>query len=451
LKNFFAKGEIFMEQKTNYTTRIVNYALQTCGFYPLRPMQLWLIDTHFNKANSTMMNIGALYKYDDSIDLERLAKAINDTVAAYDMFRCRLVFHEGTSDLCQRFDGEITPVTVEKISDADFEIRKKNLKKPYKLINSPLYRIYLFETPSGKFGYYDFYHAMFDGFATAILFYREMEMRYKGKKIMRQALQYADFILDELKVSPEELAAGNKYWHKMTAGFDVKKHLPPADLDNSENAWKANHLYFEFKNITNDYFSDKVRKEHIFFLAASMLAIAKSAGVKSSIMSWIHNGRNNAQERRLMGIMLEQYPISWNFEENISVSKFLDGVEEKVNFSPKYRRSLGTVYDEGLEDDCATFIFQKGDLGANDGTVKFAGTDAQLFNIDVFDNKYSAAENTLDIEITSTADGGYYLELDYDASRYSENAMKKFAETMDRIILEMHDENKMISEILEGK
>ena len=28
------------------------------GFYPLRPIQRWLIDTHFNKAKSTMMNIG---------------------------------------------------------------------------------------------------------------------------------------------------------------------------------------------------------------------------------------------------------------------------------------------------------------------------------------------------------------------------------------------------------
>ena len=131
---------------TDYTTRIVNYALKTSGFYPLRPMQLWLIDTHFNKANSTMMNVGALYKYDDSIDLEKLAQAINDTVARYDMFRCRLVFHEGTADLCQRFDGEITPVTVEKISDAEFEERKNNLKKPYRLINNPLYRIFLLET-----------------------------------------------------------------------------------------------------------------------------------------------------------------------------------------------------------------------------------------------------------------------------------------------------------------
>ena len=42
----------------------------TDGFYPLRPIQRWLVDTHFRKANSTMMNIGALLKLDEAVDLE---------------------------------------------------------------------------------------------------------------------------------------------------------------------------------------------------------------------------------------------------------------------------------------------------------------------------------------------------------------------------------------------
>ena len=110
--------------------------------------------------------------------------------------------------------------------------------------------------------------------------------------------------------------------------FDENKHLPPTDLDNSANVWQSNHLYFEFQNISNSHFADRVRKEHIFFLAASMLTIAKTAGVKDSIMSWIHNGRMNAQERRLLGIMLEQYPISWDFENDTQNRDFCGGVSK---------------------------------------------------------------------------------------------------------------------------
>ncbi|MBR6013515.1 MAG: hypothetical protein IK062_07025 [Selenomonadaceae bacterium] len=433
----------------SYTTRIINYALQTSGFYPLRPIQHWLIDTHFNKAKSTMMNIGVLYKYKEDTDLERLAKAINETVAAHDIFRCRLVFHEGTSDLCQRFDGEIFPVTVEKISDEEFETAKKDLMKPYRLINNPLYRIRLFETPSGKFGYLDFYHAIMDGMSIVTLFQREVEQRYKGKKINREALKYSEYILEEFRVSPEELAAGNQYWREMLKDFDETKHLPPADLEES-SSWKSKDLYVTLKNISADYFSGGIRKENIFFLAASMLALAKSANTKNSIMSWIHNGRMNARERRLIGIMLEQYPISWDFSDNrLTIGRLLDDLEEKMNVGMKHRKSLSTVYGEGLQDDCATFIFQKQSLGAygpNSGSTPYSSLSVEVVGLP--ENKYSAAENSLDIEISSSEEKIYYLRLDYDASRYSEGAMKKFAEILDEIVLSMQNERKLISEIL---
>lgn len=437
-----------MESKVTYNMRIINYALQTSGFYPLRPIQLWMIDTHFNKAKSTMMNVSVLFKYQNDVDLEKLADAMNKTIENHDIFRCRLVFHEGTSDICQRFDGEIIPVTVEKISDEDFEEQKKILMKPYKLINAPLYRIKLFETPSGKFGYLDFYHAIMDGMSVVMLFIREFEQRYHGKKITHESVKYADYILEELRVSPEELAEGNLYWRNMLDGFDVKKHLPPADLE-EKNSWQSDDIYTQIKNISPSYFSNGVRKENVFFLAASMLAIAKSAGEKKSIMSWIHNGRMNAKERRLLGIMIEQFPISWDFSDNhLTVGKFLDGLEDRMNDSTKHRRSLATVYNEGLEDDCATFIFQKSFLSVySPKSGSNAANNLYAEIVDLPENKYSAAENSLDIEVSLT-DDDYFLRLDYDASRYSENAMQNFAELMDEIILQIQDEKKFISEIL---
>ena len=163
--------------------------MKTCGYYPLRNMQLWLVDTHFNKAKSVMMNIGAFLKLSPQIDLNRLAQAINETLNSYDIFRCRLVFHPETNDICQRFDGEVIPVVVEKISDEEFDRRKTELLRPYPLINKPLYRIYLFETPTAKYWYADFYHAIMDGTSGGILFFREVDMRYKGKKNFSHAVK----------------------------------------------------------------------------------------------------------------------------------------------------------------------------------------------------------------------------------------------------------------------
>lgn len=59
----------------------------------------------------------------------------------YDIFRCRLVFHPDTGVLCQRFDGKVAKVYVESLSEEGLEQRKQELKRPYDLIDRPLYRI----------------------------------------------------------------------------------------------------------------------------------------------------------------------------------------------------------------------------------------------------------------------------------------------------------------------
>ena len=423
-----------------HSDRIINYALKTCGYYPLRAMQLWLVDTHFNKANSTMMNIGVFMKIPPEIDLQRLAQAVNDTLNAHDIGHCRLCFHPETNDLCQRFDGEIFHATIEKISDEELERRKEDFKKPYELINKPLYRFYFFETPTAQYIYMDFYHAIMDGTAITLIFMHEVDARYQGKQIKHNLPKYADYILEEWRVSPDELAAGNKFWQAILYDFDETKHLPPADVK-SDVVWNSENITVQINNINQKYFKSTARKETFFFLAVSMLTIAKTSGAKNSIMSMLHNGRYTAQERRLMGVMVEQIPIRWDFENNLTVDEFLDGLEKNFNEGMKYRRSLGTIYSSGMQDECATFIFQK--------KIYYPVIDGKELEIlELPQNQWAAAENTLDIEINQLADGNYYLFLDYDAGRFSKTSMEKFAALFENFVLKLQDTNKTVAEIL---
>ena len=409
-------------------------------YYPLRPMQRWLVDTHFNKAKSTMMNIGGLFKLSAAIDMNHLADAINLVLEKHDIFRCRFVFHPETSDLCQIFEGAVEKVFLERMSDKNFERRMKSLREPYYLINQPLYRIYLMETPNAKYLYADFYHAIMDGVASSYLFVRAVDAAYRGRKI-RTPLSYADYVEEESKLLPEELAEGHQYWRNMLRRFDKRKHLPPVKVQNVA-PWTKGSLDYEFKNFTEEFFRATHLDENIFFLGASMLTMAKLTGTKESIMSWIHNGRTNMREHRLMGLMLEQYPCAWDFHKDIPVGEFLHRLEGQKQLGMKYRKSLDIVYGEGLEDDCVSFIFQK----YMHGDLIFADTPAEVVYLPP--NEISAAENALDIEVETEDFGTYNLFLDYDAGRYSKEEMLNFAKTMNDILIAMRDTNKMVSEIL---
>ena len=409
-------------------------------YYPLRPIQRWLIDTHFNKAKSTMMNIGGLYKLGAAINVNHLAAAINEVLNAYDIFRCRLVFHPETSDLCQTFDGEVMPVVIEEWTDEEFQLIQKYLSEPYDLIGKPLYRIYIFKTPSANYFYVDFYHAIMDGVSAAYLFRREVDGAYRGRN-KKKIPSYAEYVEEEAAIPPAELAEGQKYWRNMLKGFDERKHLPPVDVEGVA-AWTQGNFDYAIKNFTEEFFRESHRTENNYFLGACMLTLAKVTGSKESIMSWIHNGRTNMRERRIMGLMLEQYPCAWDFHEDISVENFLNKLMGQIQTGMTYRKSLDIVYNEGLEDDCVSFIFQK---GINDN---FVLGDAPLEVVYLPPNEISAVENALDIEIRENDTGFYELFLDYDASRYSEKDMQHFAETLNKILIAMKNPQANISEIL---
>ncbi len=427
--------------EASYEKRIINQEPKNKGYYPLRPMQSWLVDTHFYKAKSTMMNIGTFYKFPPGVDLERLIGAINGTLENNDIFHCHFVFHPETCDLCQRFDGEINPVIFEKISDKEFEERKKFLKHPYKLINQPLYRIYVFETPTAQYLYLDFYHAIMDGMSISLLFGTESKLRYKGREIKHKPLNYADYILEEINNPPENLIEGKNFFAEMLKDFDEKKHLPPPSAPANARPFELKYFSIKIDNINKNFFNQKICDENIFFLAASMLTIAKTSGANSSVMSWLHSGRYTASESRIMGNMIEQFPVAWNFEKDLTVAEFFKGLEKKINDSFKYRRSLGEIYKSGLQDDCATFIFQK--------KIYSASIEGKEFEtVELPQNEWSAAENSLDIEINLSFDEIYSLFLEYDASRYSETAMKNFSDTFEKTVAKLQDSKLLISEIL---
>lgn len=412
----------------------------TKKFYPLRPIQRWLVDTHFNKAKSTMMNIGALLKLSQALDMERLADAVNQLLSMHDIFRCRFVFHPETSDLCQIFDGEITPVKVEYISDEEFEERTEKLREPYRIINKPLWRIYLFKTPTANYIFGDFYHAVMDGVASSYLLWRELDAIYRGRKKVLPKPSYAAYVEEEAKIPESELAEGHKYWRGILANFDPKKHLPPTK-NAGDAAWTRGTLEYTIKNIFNEYFRRTHLIENNFFLGATMLTLAKVSGSKESVMSWINNGRTNMYERRLMGLMLEQLPCAWDFRNDMTVEEFLNKLAGQINTGLQYRKSLDVVYNEGLEDECASFILQK---NINNEFI-FCDTPAEIVYLPP--NEISAVENALDVEINTDDSGRYLLFLDYDASLYTEDEMLNFAKTLDGILLAMQDINTSVSKI----
>ena len=414
--------------------------------YPLRPVQRWMIDTHFMKARSTMMNTGGFLKLEPAVDMKILARAVNAVTENHDIFRCRLVMNTVTGELGQRFDGELEPVTVEIMTSEEFEKIKPHLRTPYEIIDHQLWNIRLIETPEEKYLLIDFYHCITDGTAIVMVLMREISRYYSafvkeasggdGSIRIRRCSSYADYIAQEMQTPPEHIEEGHRYWNKMYSGFDEKKHLPPMDR-NDEESCRLEEIEVPIDVIGGDFFGGKGFTEHTFFIGVTLLTMAKLTKRSEVIISWVHNGRTTKTELGLMGIMLDQLPLKWVFEKGQRAEGFLKALGDKIKESMEYRKSLDIVYDTGMQG-CACFILQKGAIGRR-GRVKLGDTLAEI--VELPENEDSGAENTLDIELNDHDDGTFSLVLDYNSGCYSESAMRDFAKTYSDMTAALQDEN----------
>ena len=406
--------------------------------YPLRPIQRFMMDVHFNKAGSTMMNMVSLVRLDPSINMNLLKDALNAVLHSHDIFRCRFVVDDETGEIMQRFDGETEDVAVEEMTEEELEECLRTLSRPYKVIDNPLWNLRLLKAGSRQYFYADFYHVIMDGVAAALLFWREMEKNYKalvsGKSaadLKRSGSSYAAYIREEMADTGYDMEEGVGYWRKMLDGFSVKENLPA--VDSTEESGDE-EVEFPIDGIRRDFFTGAPYSEPGFFMGATLLALAKLTGKKTAIMSWVHNGRTNSKELRLMGIMLEQLPIRWDFDKDMSVEDYLAALDGLMKEGMKYRKSLGTIYSEYLDSEIACFIFQKGAIGRR-GELALGDTKAVIEPLP--DGEESAAESAMDIELNAHEDGSFSVVFDYDTGMYSPQAIENCADVIRAVIAKM--------------
>ena len=422
--------------------------------YPLRPVQRWMLDTHFMKAHSTMMNTGAFLLLEPAVDMNILAKAVNTVIENHDIFRCRFVMNTETGELGQRFDGEIKPVTAEFMTAEEFEKIKPHLRAPYEIIDHQLWNIRVIKTPEKKYLLLDFYHCITDGTAIVMVFWREVNRYYtallkeaRGENVairIRRCSSYADYIAQEMLTSPEQIDEGHRYWKEMYSGFDEKKYLPPMDR-NEEGSCSHDEFEAAINVIDKDFFDGKDFTEHTFFIGVTLLTMAKLTKRSDVIISWVHNGRITKTEFGLMGIMLDQLPLKWEFVKGQRAEDFLKALGDKIKESKEYRKCLDIVYDTGMQG-CACFILQKGAIGRR-GRIKLGDTWAEIVELPEDDN--SGAENTIDIELNVRDDGTFSLVLDYNSGCYSEAAMRDFAKTYSDMTAALQNENCDLYSLIE--
>lgn len=385
--------------------------------HPLTTEQLYMVDYQLYTPMSTMYNLFQMLRFDkEQVDMHRLAEAFGKVLqnhpAVLTTFRFNL-----DGEMEQVYTPEVfKPIEVEKITEAELKLRKDDLVQPFKIVNSPLYRVHVFETEEAGYLFFDVHHTLFDGTSFKVLMsdfanaYMEQPLEPDYYYLLlqkREDAQSSDFYLES-----------KKYFEGKYDGTEWQC-FPNTDHETRSNEFGEMETALDISPAEMSVIDEKLHiSRNEFFLTVGTLATAlynKSSNVK---LSWIYNGREDQNSMQSIGLLFRNLPIALKLRDDRTVFDIYKDVKDQVKGAIEhscypYVESTANI----AVGDLACILYQR-DL--RDVAVE----GLELETVEIRQNK-PASQTVLDMEILDGSDG-LAIMFDYAASRYERSSMEKF-------------------------
>ena len=403
--------------------------------HSLTPYQTYMIDYQMYTPMSTMLNLFTMLRFDkEQFAPEKMAQALEKVIEAHPALTTKFVFNND-GEIVQEYHPELCEkLTVEKMTEKEFQAIKDSLVKPFRIINSRLYRLRVFETEEAGYAFFDVHHTVFDGtsfqviFADIIKAYYDMELDRDYYYMMlndREAAMKTDRYLEDKKYF-EELYDG-EFSTRPQVDFEVRENtLAQLSVGLSKNEEAMQAVEEKYKVTRNAFFS-----------LVSMMSVAIYNKKDDIKISWTYNGRDDLSKMNTIGLLLNDLPVAVHFKKDQMIKDLYADVQKQLSEGIAHNSyPYTTLGKSAVDDDMLCFLYQE--------DIRDAGGEMDDLNIDTIDVRQNtpAAENILDVQILD-GKSGLELVLDYAASRYKRESMERFSNifvAVTEVLLSLCDE-----------
>jgi len=391
-------------------------ALQT--EHPLTAEQLYMIDYQLYTPNSTMYNLFSVMKVSkEMFDLQKLAEAIKTAVKAHPALLTTFSYNDD-GELVQRYSPENIPdIHIEKLSEFEFKYVKDTLVYPFKIIGGKLFRCRVFETEKAGYVFFDVHHSVFDGTSLKV-FLGGVVKAYMGMPL--------DPDYYYLMLKNREEAKHTEFYEESKRYFEEKydnvewSSYPAIDHESRDNEMGElfASLDIEQPQMTAMERAYKISRNE-FFITVAALAISIYNNKHDIKLSWIYNGREDAQMMTSVGLLFRDLPVAFRFNDSDTLRNVFADVHDQVQKGIEHScYPYVDLHNQVAQGESAYLLYQQDirDMGGLDGF--------DIQPVDVRQNQ-AASQTILDMEILDGQDG-LQLMIDFAASRYKEESIEKF-------------------------
>lgn len=393
--------------------------------YPLTNMQKYFA---YIIPGNTTGNLPFTYKLDNSVDLQRLKTAIEETIDAHPGLK-GIIKPEGGWLKLFRDDSRHIDIPVIQLTDREWEKKVEELLVPFAFDGKDnLFHIALFQTESSKYMLFDVAHIMGDGVSMNVLI-EDVNKRYRGEEIQKETYSIYEYILEEQNREESGVRARTiEYYDNLMKDNRLQRSIfnKKGKEDYSRGVYGVIRQRFDRivrKKIL--YFCKQNGiSENVVFLTAFNYCIALFSDEEDVFSNSIHSGRTDSRWTRLVGPLFLTYYCRYTREPHERVVELLQRTGKQIMNTMK-------CFVSAPREGEMFFQFQ-GDIVSNS---EMAGAKVEKIHLQLDSLPFHMQ--------VMTDDEGYYTELRYWENRMDRALLDIFLLCYESIIAAMLEERSV--------
>ena len=307
--------------------------------YPLSILQRGYFVTNMQREGQVVNDIFNMYELDESIDLGRLSEAIRTAFTLHRGLFTRF-FTDANGEPRQKIVMEELDISVENMSEEEFEAEKKEIKKPFYLLKDRLFRVRLFSITPGSsmngtakhYLYIDLHHIVSDGVSRQILL-RDIDRAYCGLPLEPEGWTAAEMAVEESGLQESPFYQEAIQWHKDTfAGAKLISTGCHSSDDQCETICRL--------DVSCSQVEAFCRREGVTInalsTAAYMLLMGHYGGMDDVTMASVFSGRDDQRVTNTVGLFARGYAMRGKWTKEMPCADFLHSVGKMLVDSMSY-------------------------------------------------------------------------------------------------------------------
>ena len=383
--------------------------------YPLTNTQEGIFIECTANMGSTIYNIPYLLKLDKKVDLDKLAEAIDSTVAAHPYLKTRL-FMSDEGEVLQKRNDAFTYKT--QIING---MNRETLVRPYMLFNEQLFRFEIHRTCDGNYLFLDIHHIVADGTSLGIIL-NDINRAYSGEKLEVEEYTSYDLALDNRDALASDAYKNAENYYKSVfenAGGSINFYPDKSGAAPTAEMYHRETSEFSVQDV-KAFCKKHGITENVFFISAFGITLGKYNFRKDAVFTTIYHGRNDSRLSDTVGMLVKTLPVYCDFSG--STADCLTAVQQQlINSMNNDIYPFSQISHEFNIKADAMVIYQ----GDNFAFDNIGGEYAQEEPVQL-----NAAKAPVSISI-SIERNKFVFEIEYRGDMYNEETIKYLADNLE--------------------